>query len=176
VPSAGAWLAIAALAGCQAQETSLVFEVSGSFTRPQTLFAQLVDINGARAGFYRAGTLAEPVSLPATVYIKANDRGSLLGTVIWLNDQAGSIIGFASTERCVQTTPHKQTRLPLSLGRAPNGWSPAQVINCRCYTDPTVAMCPPPQGVPPPLPPPDAATEVPLDAAPDATPRDSSRD
>jgi hypothetical protein len=165
LPSTGAWLTLAALAGCQQQETSLVIDVSGFFARPQILFAQLIDANGARPAVHQAGTLTEPVVLPATVYIQGSDKGSLLGAVVWLNDKAGSILAYAATERCIQTIPHKQTRASLSLGRPPNGWTPAQVTNCRCYREPSIAACPPPQGVPPPMASFDAAPEViPTDA------------
>jgi hypothetical protein len=140
-----------------------VFEVNGQISRPQIMFAQLVDSNGARSGVYRAGSPADPVTLPATVYIEANDKGAPLGVVVWLNDSAGSIIAYVSTEHCVPTTPHKQTQADLVLGRPPNGWTPAHIPNCRCWPDPATPMCPP-LGVPTIPPPPDAAP--PADLAP----------
>jgi hypothetical protein len=142
-----------ALGACE-PETSLVLEIEGDVSRPTTMFAQLIEVGGSRPSLYRAGTAAVPVMFPATVYIKGNDHGSLLGAVVWVTDGATSILAYTSTERCIRTTPHHETRQTLPLGKPPNGWSPAQLMNCRCNPGGDTAMCPPVQGVPQPLPPP----------------------
>jgi hypothetical protein len=157
-----AFVALAAVASC-GSDKDVVLTIAGDAPGAVVLFVRVVDDAGARGKVYSSGDAARPVKLPASLYLRLNS--ARVGAVVWLADEAGTVVAQGRTERCHEMAA--AGKYEVTLAPAPDGWSPGTANRCRCdAADPLGPMCPVVTGgdagtVP-------DATAAPPDAPPDA--------
>jgi hypothetical protein len=134
-----AFVALAAVAAC-GSEKDVVLTIHGDAPGAVVLFVRVVDDAGAQSKVHSAGDASRPVKLPATIYLRIS-QSSWVGAVVWLADEAGTIVAQGRTESCAEMAAGG--KYEVTLAPAPDGWSPATADGCRCdLADPLGPMCP----------------------------------
>ena len=166
-------MALAAVAAC-GSEKDVVLTVNGDAPGAVVLFVRVVDDAGAQSKVHSAGEASRPVKLPATIYLRIS-HSSWVGAVVWLADEAGTIVAQGRTESCAEMAAGG--KYEVTLAQAPDGWSPATADGCRCnVADPLGPMCPAVAGADAGVAAPDAPGQVPEAAADLAMAADAALD